>query len=234
MFITPEYLGHIATLVAAYGYALYIISTLLPEKDKILPRGKFWIFLSSLASRLRVQGGSEPSRMTWFILATIAWMLVYGNYANGADATMGALIVNAVGSTIVAILSIRYGLGGWETIDQIALVGIVLTVLVWHTTGNNFIGLLCSLGVDLIALSPTIWKLKTQPWLEEALPWKITVASCFINVLALDVFRIRDWELATAISPVYLFSINAIVLVLIVKPRHMPRQAHAQRQRTAH
>lgn len=235
MFISPENIGLIATLVGAGGYFLYVLSIILPGRGKFKPAGKVWLYISLLASKLHVKGGSEPSRMTWFILATIAWMLVYGNYANGADATMGALIVNAIGSTVVAILSIKYGLGGWETIDKIALVCIALTVTIWHTTGNDFIGLLCSLGVDLIALSPTAWKLKNRPWLEEALPWQITVASCFINVLALNIFKISEWEIATAISPLYLFGINAIVLLLIVWPRQVPRPGHAPRhQRIAH
>lgn len=221
MFFTPEYLGYAATLVAAYGYLLYILSTLLTAEGTPRPTGKLWSAFTKIASRLHVKGGSEPSRMTWFILMTIAWMLVYGNYASGADDTMGALIINAIGSTMVALLAIRYGVGGWESVDILALAGIVVTILIWYTTGSDFIGLLCSLGVDFIALSPTIWKLIWKPNLEEALPWKITVASGFINVLALDVFKIHDWEVATVVSPVYLLCINTIVLLLIVWTRRV-------------
>lgn len=196
MFITSEIFGEAATIVAALGFALYIVSIL---------KGK---------------NGSKPSRMTWFILATIASMIAYGNWMVGADATFPALLINAIGSVVVACLAIKYGDSGWEPVDQLALVGVIATCIIWVTTQNNLIGLLCALSVDLIAIWPTVLKVRKKPWLEESAPWIVTVSACLLNVLALNIASLSSWNWETAISPVYLFFINAFVLYYILRPRH--------------
>ena len=71
-------------------------------------------YLVYFASIRKEQGGSRPSRMTWLLLATIAWVVAINSWLASAGDTLAPLVMNAVGSTIVFILSLSRGSGGWD------------------------------------------------------------------------------------------------------------------------
>jgi len=191
--MTPEFFMSLATIVGAIGYVLYLWSIL--------------------------RGESKPKRMTWFLLASAGWYFVLGNSSLDATDTLPALWVNAVGATLVALLSIKYGKGGWRTTDRVALGGVILTCLVWFTTEHPIVMLFSAAIVDCLALWPTIKDVAEEPESEEAFPWAVTVVGCFLNILALDVTMFQTWQFDTAFTPLYLFAINATVLALILRPQ---------------
>lgn len=195
--------GWLATVFAGLGYVLYAFSVV---KD----------------------GGSRPSRMTWFILSAVSCISAWSYFELGASETFGAAVVSALGSTFIAVLSLKYGHGGWETIDKITLLGVLVTCVLWYITGSSLVALLAALPVDCLALMPTIAKVVKWPDTEEFVPWLVTIASNIVNVLALDVMRIHDWTFELAIYPFYMVAINGLILLLIARPRFLRNRSPAE------
>ena len=185
-------MGQISSVLAALAFAVYIWSILKPD-------------------------GSRPSRMTWFLLASIGWIIAISSYYGGATDTLWPLVINAAGSTIVAILAIKHGDGGWTRVDQVALIGVAATVIFAGITRNAFASLIAALVVDFIALLPTIAKLARDPATEEALPWVLTVLSNLFNALAVDWFAGR-LTTETAVAPLYFLAANGLIVGLTLRP----------------
>lgn len=187
----------------------------------------FWGLLATVLSGVAIilytrsmmkGGGSRPSRMTWFILAALSSISAWSYFHLGATYTFGAALMAAVGSITVAVLSLKYGHGGWQTIDKLTLAGVAITALIWWLTGSAFAALASALAIDFLALVPTIAKLWRWPKLEEATPWFVIVAGNICNVLALDVTRMAEWTIELAIYPLYMVLVNGFVLLMIVRP----------------
>jgi hypothetical protein len=186
------FLGMVAAVFAFLGYILYVISI---YKEKTI-----------------------PSRMTWAILSGLSIVVLISNYELEAVETIGMFLVSAIGSTIIFFLSIRRGTGGWNRNDKVAFFGLLLSVIFWFIINDPLIALIIALSFDLWALYPTIMKVQIYPETEESLPWIFTVTASFMNVLALDISDIDSLRFEVAISPIYFFAINSIVLFFILKP----------------
>ena len=187
-------MGQIATVLAALAFAVYAWSILKPD-------------------------GTRPSRMTWFLLASIGWIIAVSSYYAGATATLWPLVTNAAGSTIAAILAIKRGDGGWTRVDQVALAGVVATCLFAALTRNAFASLIAALVVDFIALLPTLAKLLRDARSEEALPWVLSVLSNLFNALAVDWFAGGRMTTELAVAPIYFLAGNGLILALILRPK---------------
>ena len=185
-------MGQISSVLAALAFAVYIWSILKPD-------------------------GSRPSRMTWFLLASIGWIVAISSYYGGATDTLWPLVINAAGSTITAILAIKRGDGGWTRVDQVALIGVAATVMFAALTRNAFASLIAALVVDFIALLPTLAKLARRPQTEEALPWVLIVLSNLFNALAVDWFAGR-LTTETAVAPLYFLAANGLIVGLTLRP----------------
>lgn len=199
MMSMPIIFGWLATAATAAGYGLYIYSTIRP-------------------------GGTRPSRMTWFILAALSSLTAWSYFQLGASSTFGTALFCAIGSIAVALLSIKYGHGGWELIDKITLLGVLVTCAIWYITGSAFVALIAALIVDFLALLPTMGKILKLPETEEFFPWFVTVVGSALNILALDVTRSNEWTAEMAVYPVYMIFVNGSVLALIARPQILRRR----------
>lgn len=190
-----EAMGAVSTLVTAIAY--------------------LWYFRSIR----KYEHGSRPSRMTWLLLATVSWIVAANSYLANASDTLGPLLMNAVGSTVVFIMSMKHGVGGWNSVDKIALAGALLVLLLSLYANEPLTSLILALSFDLFALLPTMFKLLKQPDLEESSPWILTALANGFNVLALGNLGDSENSLEVLLPPIYFLAINSAVLLLILVPR---------------
>lgn len=173
-----------------------------------------WYFRSILK-----KDGSHLSRMTWLLLATIAWVVAGNSYLANATDTLGSLVMNAVGSTIVFLLSLRHGVDGWRRIDKFSFFFAVTAFSFSVYVNQPLVSIVLALSFDFFALLPTFTKLYERPHMEEASPWILTVAANFLNVFALGNWFDNQNSLEIILPPVYFLMANFAVLILIVRPR---------------
>lgn len=186
-------LGLVAGIFVASGFILYIYSI--------------------------YKGKTLPSRMTWAILSGLSIIIFLSNNELEATNTLFALLINAIGSTIVFIFSLKFGVGGWEKNDKVAFFGLTISILLWFLVENYLFSLLLALTFDFWGLYPTIRKVQKLPETEEIVPWFVSVTGALLNVLSLNLLDVNKLEFETAVSPIYFFIINSIVLYYIVKPK---------------
>lgn len=182
---TKEIIGISAGVLSFIGYAIYIYSTL--------------------------QGSTKPNRATWWILTLVGIMIATSYYSEGARNTIWVPVSYVIGPLIVAILSLRYGEGGWEKLDVWCLAAAGLSAVIWYLYQAPFTVLVVNIVMDFVALLPTIKKSYLRPDSEDALAWSVESVSGILNVIALE-----SWTLGLAFYPLYLLMINALVSLLLL------------------
>src|SRR3989338_874742 len=90
-------LGIVAGILSFVAYALYIFTTLI--------------------------GKTKPNRATWWVLTLVGLMIATSYYAGGARDTIWVALSYVLGPAIIAVLSLKYGEGRWERLDQVCLTG---------------------------------------------------------------------------------------------------------------
>lgn len=107
----------------------------------------------------------------------------------GYNVVMGATLENlwvpmvyALGPTIVAILSIRHGVGGRETSDIVSATIAAMSIILLWWLGIEA-GLTALLVADFAGVWPTICKTFRQPQTEDSTAWAITTLGCAINLV---------------------------------------------------
>lgn len=165
-------------------------------------------FIPYIVSILR--GKTKPSRVTWSIWVLVG-VLICGSYtALGATSTAWVTFSYVIGPAVVAVLSFRRGVGGWEKLDIFCLCGVILGALLWWKFNSPLTALTINVAIDFLGLLPTIKKSWLKPREEDLLTWTVSASSAVMNLLALE-----KWTFALALYPVYMFiGIWSVCLIL--------------------
>lgn len=160
-----------------------------------------------------IKGTTKPSRATWFIWAFIGLVLALSYDASGAENTIWVPVSEAIAPTIIALLSIKYGVGGADKIDFLAFVGSVISLILWWIFNSPLIALVSNLAIDFFAALPTVKKSWTTPSDEDRFAWTITSVGNIFNLFAIDKF-----VFAVIIYPVYTIIIDGIITAELYRP----------------
>ena len=186
MFGFTEIFGIVAGIFSFSAYLFYIIAIL--------------------------KGKTKPSRATWFIWAVMGIILATSYKASGAEDTLWVAISEAIAPTFIALLSIKYGVGGAEKTDYICFVGSIFSLVLWWLFDSPLIALITNLTIDLFAALPTIKKSWQNPKEEDRFAWTLTQTGNLLNLFAIDKFI-----LGVIIYPIYTFIIDGIIVSLLYK-----------------
>ncbi|GAF75445.1 unnamed protein product, partial [marine sediment metagenome] len=124
-----------------------------------------------------------------------------------------------IGSTIVVILSIRYGVGGWTPFDRRCLIGAAISLVLWRIFNSPISALLINLFINLLGTLPTARKAWYQPETESKVAWSLLSLGTIVNL-----FAIEKWIFSMAVYPVSMIFLVGIVTVLVLwtkRPRVM-------------
>lgn len=161
-----------------------------------------------------LKGTTKPSRATWFIWAVIGIILVASYRATGAEDTIWVPVSEAIAPTIIAILSIKYGVGGTDKTDILCFVGSLFSLVIWWVFDSALIALLTNLAIDFFAAIPTIIKSWKNPKEEDRFAWTLTQTGNLFNLFAID-----RLIFAIAIYPVYTFIIDGLITGILYRKK---------------
>ncbi len=156
---------------------------------------------------------TKPSRATWFIWAVMGIILAVSYRASGAEDTIWVAVSEAVAPTIIALLAIKYGVGGAEKTDIICFFGSLFSLFLWWLFGSPVVALVANLTIDFFAAVPTIKKSWKRPGEEDKFAWSLTQTGNLFNLFAID-----KMLFGVIIYPVYTFIIDGIITGLLYKP----------------
>ena len=160
-----------------------------------------------------LQGKTSPNRASWSIWASLGIVLAVSNYSAGAKETMWLLTAYAFCQITIAVLSLKYGEGGWNTFDRTCLLGAFISIVLWQLFDSPLIAITISIAIDSLGALPTIKKSYLQPETEDLFSWLMFWVAGTLNICALS-----RWTVELAAQPIYLFSFNSIVVMLLSIP----------------
>ncbi|GAB4523919.1 MAG: hypothetical protein Tsb0014_01950 [Pleurocapsa sp.] len=180
--------GIYAGIVGLLGFLPYIITTL--------------------------QGKTKPNRASWWIWGILGVILGITYYYSGATTTIWVPICYAICQLITAVLSLKYGEGGWTRLDKICLAGSGISLILWWVFNSPTIALLFTLIIDLLGALPTVIKSYSEPEQESCFSWTIFLIANTLNLIALE-----EWSIALAAYPFYLFYLSSTLSIILWLPK---------------
>jgi len=160
-----------------------------------------------------LKGEAKPHRTTRLVLLLITTLATVSLFAQHDHVAIWLAGVSMLQSIVIFILSIKYGMGGWSKDDLLCL-GIALGgILLWQTTKNPAIALYASIAADFTGMVPAVVKTYKFPETEIYAFFLLDAIAAVFNLLAIKV-----WVPQAFAYPVYLLVINAIMVVIIIRP----------------
>jgi hypothetical protein len=172
----------------------------------------FLYFVPYIISILK--GKTRPNRASWWIWVTLGVFLCifYDNSEPGT--TLWALAAPVIGQLIIAILSLKYGEGGWSRFDRFCLAGAGISLILRWQSNSDFAAMIFLIAIDILAALPTIKKSYLEPETEDLLTWSLYSIGSLLNL-----FTINIWSIEKATWPLYVFFVNTIIVVFLLLPQ---------------
>ncbi len=161
-----------------------------------------------------LRGETKPSRVTWIVWSALGLVILSSYHYSGATTTIWFAVGQALGPLIVAILSIKFGVGGWTILDRLCLFGIFVCGLIWYVSQSALLALVASIIIDFFAAIPTVYKTYQKPSEENRTAWFFTSSASLLNF-----FAITKWSFAIVIYPVYMLIMNSLITTLVFRKK---------------
>lgn len=164
--------------------------------------------------------GARPSRASWIVWTPLCWLTVASNWQAGADLTLIKLTTMCAGVTIVALLALRFGTGGWSPLDRLCMALTALGVAAWIQTSEPVAGLALFILADLAAAVPTLVDAARQPGKDSRAAWILAFAAATLNLGAVQAGHwTASWSgFGVWGFNVYLVLLNGAVAGLLLRP----------------
>jgi hypothetical protein len=161
-----------------------------------------------------LKGKTKPNRATFLIWTVIGVVEIISYLASGGGLASGLLIAYTVGTGLIFVMSIKYGVGGGSLLDITCLLGALVGVLGWVITKNPHVALSLSIIAGMFGYLPTFKKVYLTPKTENTSHWVLCGVAAVFNI-----FAISKWSLFTASAPVYLLICDGALALLTLFPK---------------
>ncbi len=186
---TPQIIGLIAGILISIGYIPYIYEVLAKK--------------------------TVPSRASWLIWSISTIIIAFSVQLTGTHEAVWFPILDAVGCTLIFLLAIPYGSGGWTKTDRISFAICLASLIVWYFSGSALVALLMNLSVYVSGYIPTIAKVWKNSHNESFLAWTFFFAGTVLNLIAVLIGN--DTGFAVWFYPVILMTAVGSLYVLLFK-----------------
>lgn len=157
-----------------------------------------------------------PNRASWIIWSLSTIILLFGVKYTGTTEAIWVPIADALGCTIIFILSIFRGTGGWKWTDRISFLICIASLIVWWYTSDPFIALVTNLAIYVCGYIPTIKKAHENPKTESFLAWTLFFIGVILNLVTVIIGQ--DRGIVVWLYPiVLLFTVGTLYVVLLEK-----------------
>lgn len=156
--------------------------------------------------------------MSWLVWGLVGMLILTTYHELDGKAALILAFTGAVCQLTVAVLSIKYGSGGTSIIDRACLALVVLTCFIWWITKSALYPYVLGVCIDFLAIVPTFVKTYHKPEGEDFWAWTLWAIAAFFSVLA-----INEWSLSESLFPVYLMTVEMVMVLLILRGKFHKR-----------
>lgn len=164
-----------------------------------------------------LKGRARPHRTTRLVLLVITTLAFASLLAQNDTVAVWLAGIGTFQTSIVFLLSLKYGMGGWSKLDLICLGIAALGIVIWRVTDNPALALYAAIAADFTGVVPTLVKTWKHPHTEALSYFVMGIISDILNLLA-----VRTLSPQTVAYPLYLTLINSAIILLILRPRLTP------------
>lgn len=162
-----------------------------------------------------IKGKTKPERATWWIWTLNSILLLTSYRSEGAQETIWLAVAYTFGCVIIALFSIKYGIGGWTNLDRFSFVGSILAAISWIIIGP-LATFIASLFIDLFGVMPTIHRSFHDPEGENKLSWVMWFAGGFLSLFLVDnIYVWQEWSIDTLIIAAYPAQITITTAIIV-------------------
>ncbi len=151
---------------------------------------------------------TKPERGSWLIWSILGGIAFFSQLAKGASYSLILTGIQALGDTSVSLLSIKYGFGGLLKRDKIALLGAIISLIIWYFTKEAATALFLIIIIDGIGGILTIIKSYENPASETLSTWILTGLSGLFAAIA-----VGSLDFILLAFPIYIFLISFAIIV---------------------
>ena len=161
---------------------------------------------------------TKPERASWLIWSVLGSIAFFSQLAEGATWSLWLTGLDTLGVLLIFALSIKYGVGGVNRRDCIALIAAAIGLLLWYITRHAAIALFVTMFIDATATSLTVAKAYEDPGSETLITWLIVAVAGILGMLSVGTFN-----LVLLSYPFYIFLANfAVVVAILLGRRNKP------------
>lgn len=165
---------------------------------------------------------TKPERASWFIWTVLTCIAFFSQLAKGATNSLWLTGVEAIWVTVIFLLSIKYGIGGFKRRDIVALIIAFIGLVLWTLTKDATYALLLTIIVDGTGAVLTILKAYENPASETLSTWLLDgIAGLFA------MFAVGSWDFVLLVYPFYIFIINLAVAAAIIVGKRSTKSKRA-------
>ena len=185
------------------------------EDDWLMTFGILSVAVSNIAFipyvRDMLSGKTLPLRSTWLIWTVLSGMSFFSNVDEGATVSLMYIGSEALETTFIFLLAIRYGIGGFLCKGNLLILGIAgLGLGLWAVTDDAIYALAIVIAISALGGWVTIVKTYRDPGTETTSCWALSALSALLGMLSVGV-----WDPVLLVYPLYLFLLYIGILAAI-------------------
>ncbi len=167
-----------------------------------------------------VRGQTVPHRLTWTIWSVLSWIAVASQEADGAEWSLGMAGAQALCTTAVCALSLRYGMGGLSRVE--GAMGLVAAggVAGWAIASDPVVATACVVIADAIGVAVMAPKILRDPGSETVLTYVLAAGSGGCAAVA-----VGGLNASLLLYPLYFLVGNTLIAVALVASARRIRAA---------
>lgn len=132
-----------------------------------------------------VKRKTKPHQLSWLVFTIMNFIVFFSQFFAGARASLFISFIFVIGSLLVFLLSLKYGIRDSSRWDRALFVFALCVIVVWYLTKSNSLAIWLTVAIDVAAMTMTILKIKAEPHSEDPWPWMIASTAYVFTILTL-------------------------------------------------
>ena len=128
---------------------------------------------------------TKPHQLSWLVFVIMNVIVLFSQYFEVARASILITVSFFIGSVIIFILSLKYGVHDSSKWDRLLFVFAISTMIIWYLTKSNATAIWLTLLIDVAATTMIILKVKADANSEDPAPWAIATVAYVFSFLTL-------------------------------------------------
>lgn len=146
---------------------------------------------------------TKLERMSWLIWLILGLVSLASQISLGATYSLSLAYILTLGSLVIFLLSIRYGVGGFNFRDIVALSFSIIGFAVWLVTNTPLVSLIINVTIGSVGALMTIMKTIEHPGSETKITWLLASIAGLTSLLSIGKFKF-----VLMIYPIYITATN--------------------------